>query len=317
MPTLAKAVSFVEPSRWRRSLSYRSSRSATEDRSRSATEDRLDRLERMLEEQRLLLNEALSLLRQQQQGGEPVESRRTGADARRGSARRGSAYNLDGPQLADLVSDPDLREAVRRSSVASLVVPLDFVNLDDDDQIDVQAAEAEATLDVANISLTSKLPVPQVDPAWLGVWKQESVERDNLEAIMTGEGAPWIVRKVVHNLTRRMLVELDASGTLLLKTPIPIKGGFITLPVGPSREECKEITSSLPAVGSASMFAYWNGERVEQRVRKEMKGAEPLFSHIIYELDKSNPGSPKMTILNIETHGRYGVVMRKEAGTNF
>merc|ERR1711998_767911 len=52
--------------------------------------------------------------------------------------------------------------------------------------------------------------------AWTGAWKQESIDGDGYEALLKAEKTPWLIRKLVKSIKRKLDIEVDGQGFVVI-----------------------------------------------------------------------------------------------------
>jgi len=156
-----------------------------------------------------------------------------------------------------------------------------------------------------------------IDATWCGRWAQASVETEKLDDIMRAEGAPWLLRKVVHSFNRNATIKMDDQNeAMTIKVQMPL--GSMTMRVAENERRAEQSSFHLAGV-KVSYATFWEAgadgmpPRVVQTVCKQRKGADDLNSRIVYELDASAGAEARIVVSNFEKHGEYKFVMTRKA----
>lgn len=145
---------------------------------------------------------------------------------------------------------------------------------------------------------------------WMGKWLQESIDGDGLDASLKAEGTPFLIRKMVKSIKRKVEVEVDSQGFVVMKAPIPT-AGTVDFRV----QETKEIAVRSPVRFSImgidmAVHTYWEGQMVVQTTVKSTTGMSDRTARVVYQLDdESVAGRPRMLAREESESGSYGWVL--------
>lgn len=143
----------------------------------------------------------------------------------------------------------------------------------------------------------------------MGKWLQESIDTEGLNTALKAEGTPFLIRKMINSIKRRLEIEVDASGYVVIKTAVPTQG-TVEFRVQESKELADRSPVSFSVMGvDMTVHTYWDGKAVVQTTVKSSRGSA-VTARVVYELDESVAGHPRLRATEeSETGVAYGWVL--------